>query len=107
MWWWQSQEPAGALSLGGSVPEEFGTCWAWLTPTEIADPADAIATIETLLMKVRRAINFSSSLVRLGGQSQSRCVQNGMLTPRKQEGPLWELILADVAEARFVEAAVS
>src|SRR6266516_2221044 len=63
MWWWQSQAPAGALSLAGSLPEEFGTCWARLTPTKMRGAADAIATIEAFLMNVRRAIMFPSRLV--------------------------------------------
>src|SRR5438876_7649313 len=63
MWWWQSQAPAGALSLAGSLPEEFGTCWAWLTPTKMRGAADAIATIEAFLMNVRRAIMFPSRLL--------------------------------------------
>src|SRR6516225_317648 len=28
MWCWQSQALAGALSFGGSVPDEYLTCWA-------------------------------------------------------------------------------
>jgi len=52
---WQSQAPYGALSLGGSVPAEFDTCWPRPWPP-IADAVAAIATIEALLMKVRRAI---------------------------------------------------
>src|ERR1044071_1184592 len=52
---WQSQAPCGALSLGGSVPAEFDTCCPRPCPP-IADAVAAIATIEALLMKVRRAI---------------------------------------------------
>src|SRR6267154_284317 len=52
---WQSQAPCGALSLGGSAPVEFDTCWPWLS-RPIADAVAAIATIEALLMKVRRAV---------------------------------------------------
>jgi hypothetical protein len=48
------------LRLPGPLPEEFGTCWAWLTPTEMSAAVDAIAIAEALLMKVRRAIMFSS-----------------------------------------------
>ena len=55
---WQSAALAGALSLGGSVPTEFGTCWAWLCPTWIPEVVAAIAAIEAPLMKVRRAIIF-------------------------------------------------
>jgi hypothetical protein len=63
MWWWQSQAPAGAFSAAGSLPEEFGTCWAWLTPMEMAGPADPIAAIEMLLMNVRRAIIICSQAI--------------------------------------------
>src|SRR6266702_3898088 len=52
---WQSQAPSGALSFGGSVPAEFDTCWPRLS-RPIADAVAAIAIIEALLMKVRRAI---------------------------------------------------
>jgi hypothetical protein len=31
---WQSLALAGALSFGGSVPVELGTCWALLERTE-------------------------------------------------------------------------
>src|SRR6266853_6474847 len=52
---WQSQAPCGAFSFGGSVPAEFDTCWPRLC-RPIVDAVAAIATIEALLMKVRRAI---------------------------------------------------
>src|SRR5713101_1230694 len=52
---WQSQAPSGALSFGGSVPAEFDTCWPRLS-RPIAGAVAAIAIIEALLMKVRRAI---------------------------------------------------
>src|SRR5256885_2055287 len=51
----QSRAPGGARGLGGSVPAEFDTCCPRPCPP-IADAVAAIATIEALLMKVRRAI---------------------------------------------------
>src|SRR6266700_2735648 len=71
MWWWQSQAPAGALSFAGSVPEEFGTCWARLDRTETPAVDAASASIEAPLMKLRRAI-MSSSLPWLGRPASSR-----------------------------------
>ena len=53
---WQSAALAGALSFGGSVPTEFGTCWALLCGTWIPEAVAAIAAIEAPRMKVRRAI---------------------------------------------------
>src|SRR2546422_4586939 len=60
---WQSQAPSGALSFGGSVPAEFDTCWPRLC-RPIADAVAAIATIEALLMKVRRAVMLISLIPR-------------------------------------------
>jgi len=60
MWWWQSHAPGGASSFAGSVPVEFGTCWAKLSRTYIRDVDAASASIEAPLMKVRRAIMFLS-----------------------------------------------
>src|SRR6266853_4862407 len=74
---WQSQAPSGALRRGGPVPAEFDTCWPWLCRTPIADAVAAIATIEALLMKVRRAI-MSISLI-------SRRMEHPV--PDRQEGP--------------------
>src|SRR5260221_3332690 len=74
---WQSQAPSGALSRGGPVPAEFDTCWPWLCRTPIADAVAAIATIEALLMNVRRAI-MSISLI-------SRRMEHPV--PDRQEGP--------------------
>jgi hypothetical protein len=48
------------LSLAGSVPEEFGTCWAKLSRT-YSDVDAATASIEARLMKVRRAIMDDTS----------------------------------------------
>src|SRR5262245_62675685 len=58
---WQSAALVGALSLGGSAPTEFGTCWASLWPTWIPEAVAVIAATEAPLMKVRRAIIFSSA----------------------------------------------
>jgi hypothetical protein len=44
------------LSFAGSLPEEFGTCWAKLSRTNSGDVDAASASIEVRLMKVRRAI---------------------------------------------------
>src|SRR5215831_13855726 len=60
---WQSAALVGALSLGGSAPTEFGTCWASLWPTWIPEAVAVIAATEAPLMKVRRAIIFSSRVV--------------------------------------------
>jgi hypothetical protein len=51
------------LSLGGSVPTEFGTCWALLGSTRIAEAAAAIAAMEAPRIKVRRAIIVSPGFV--------------------------------------------
>src|SRR5262249_7886032 len=59
---WQSAALVGALSLGGSAPAEFGTCWAWLWPTWIPEAVAVIAATEAPLIKVRRAIIFSHEL---------------------------------------------
>src|SRR5262249_5718698 len=59
---WQSAALVGALSLGGSAPTEFGTCWASLWPTWIPEAVAVIAATQAPLMKVRRAIIFSSPL---------------------------------------------
>src|SRR5947208_5186659 len=69
---WQSQAPCGALSLGGSVPAEFDTCWPRPCPP-IADAVAAIATIEALLMKVRRAIILVSLSPKTRRRSSARC----------------------------------
>src|SRR4051794_6623896 len=58
---WQSAAFGGALSFGGSVPEEFGTRWA--CPGCGMD--DAAATAATPWMNVRRAIMASSRTRRL------------------------------------------
>src|SRR5437763_9436305 len=58
MWWWQSHAPGGALIFAGSVPEEFGTCWARLSRTERRDVVAASAASEAPLTNVRRAIMF-------------------------------------------------
>src|SRR5712692_7239180 len=76
---WQSQAPSGALSFGGSVPAEFGTCWPWLR-RPVADAVAAIATIEALLMKVRRAI-ISISLFRKGWSTRCPSVKTAALGP--------------------------
>src|SRR5438067_1550138 len=52
---WQSQEFAGALSLGDSVPTEFGTCCADVVP--------ANASADMLLTNVRRCTYFSSVII--------------------------------------------
>jgi hypothetical protein len=88
---WQSQAPSGALSFGGSVPVEFDTCWPWLC-RPIADAVAAIATIEALLMNVRRAV-MSISLIsqrmehpvpdRQGRRSRARRIRISF--PRKEE----------------------
>src|SRR5213596_1525513 len=62
MWWWQSQAPGGALTLAGSVPEEFGTCWAKLSRMEMPAVVAASAASEAPLTNVRRAIMFFPSL---------------------------------------------
>src|SRR5262249_31625623 len=81
---WQSAALAGALSLGGSVPTEFVTCWARPCPMSIPGAAAVIAAIGAPLMKVRRAIIFSSrvvliqtNLLQLGGRAE------GLLNPTK------------------------
>jgi|SoimicmetaTmtLPA_FD_contig_51_2210532_length_686_multi_2_in_0_out_0_1 hypothetical protein len=53
---WQSHALAGALSLGASVPDEYGTCWASLLRTEMPDTAADIAAKDAPLRSVRRAI---------------------------------------------------
>src|SRR6266567_7093478 len=68
---WQSQAPSGALSFGGSVPAEFDTCWPRLC-RPIADAVAAIATIEALLMKVRRAVMLISLCPKTRGRSLDR-----------------------------------
>src|SRR5262249_33689801 len=60
---WQSAALAGALSLGGPAPTEFGTCWASLWPTWFPVAVAVFAATEAPLMKVRRAIIFSSLAV--------------------------------------------
>src|SRR6266849_1353839 len=61
---WQSQACSGALSLGGSVPVEFGTaCWPWLC-RPIVEAVPAIAIMEAFLMNVRRAIMLISLISR-------------------------------------------
>src|SRR2546422_11149553 len=67
---WQSQAPSGALSFGGSVPAEFDTCWPRLC-RPIADAVAAIATIEALLMKVRRAVMLISLIPQRMGHAGS------------------------------------
>src|SRR3979411_1712605 len=57
MWWWQSQALGGAFSLGGAMPDEFGTSWAWLCCMETPVAAASVAA-EATLMKVRRATIF-------------------------------------------------
>src|SRR5258708_13775981 len=88
---WQSQAPSGALSFGGSVPAEVDTCWPWLCRS-IADAVAAIAAIEALLMKVRRAV-MSISLIsqrmehpvpdRQGRRSRARRIRISF--PHKEE----------------------
>src|SRR5216683_7098508 len=88
---WQSHAPSGALSFGASVPAEFDTGWPWLC-RPIADAVAAIATIEALLMKVRRAV-MSISLIsqrmehpvpdRQGRRSRARRIRISF--PRKEE----------------------
>src|SRR5215813_545500 len=46
---WQSAALAGALSLGGPAPTEFGTCWASLWPTWIPEAVAVIAATEAPL----------------------------------------------------------
>src|SRR5262249_21956757 len=60
MWWSQSQAPAAALSLADSLPDEFGTCCAWLKLAKMHGAADAIVNIEALLMNVRRVVMLLS-----------------------------------------------
>src|ERR1041385_3382579 len=60
---WQSAAWAGALSLGGSVPTEFGTCWALLFLAWMVEVVAAIAAIEAPLIKVRRAIIVSPGFI--------------------------------------------
>src|SRR2546425_9855751 len=87
---WQSQAPSGALSFGGSVPAEFDTCWPRLC-RPIADAVAAIATIEALLMKVRRAIMSISHCPKTRGRSLdrraplSRRAKDGAPAPDPQE----------------------
>src|SRR4051812_39246141 len=53
---WQSQALAGALSLGASVPLEFGTeCWAWLSLIG-SPPVAARPAIAVVCRNVRRSI---------------------------------------------------
>src|SRR5260221_5986076 len=88
---WQSHAPSGALSFGGSVPAEFDTGWPWLC-RPIADAVAAIATIEALLMNVRRAV-MSISLIsqrmehpgpdRQGRRSRARRIRISF--PRNEE----------------------
>src|SRR5450759_513445 len=65
---WQSAAFAGALSLGGPVPEELGTaCWALLSCIRIT-PVVANAVMPAAFRKSRRSIVFwvmSLLLVRL------------------------------------------
>src|SRR6266851_2876676 len=87
---WQSQAPSGALNFGGSVPAEFDTCWPWLC-RPIADAVPAIAIIEALLMKVRRAIILISLARkpadgRLTGRHSFRAAQRmGHPAPDRQD----------------------
>src|SRR5215470_7596053 len=45
---WQSHAFAGALSLGGSVPDENGTASAWALRTDNPDTAATAATVAPL-----------------------------------------------------------
>src|ERR1700690_1016042 len=62
MCWWQSHDSGGAFSLGGAVPEVFGTAsCAALNGAETipaAPPAVANVASPALLMNVRRPILF-------------------------------------------------
>src|SRR6267378_3212951 len=90
---WQSQAPSGALSFGGSLPAEFDTCWPRLC-RPIADAVAAIATIEALLMKVRRAIMLISLCPKTRRRSFdrqalfSRCAKDGAPGARPSRPPV-------------------
>ena len=55
---WQSAAFAGALSLGGSVPAEFGTLLGVTCATCSPEVVTLIAAIEAPLINERRAIIF-------------------------------------------------
>src|SRR5262245_5880343 len=76
---WQSQVLAGTLSLGGSVPEELGTDWAWLLRIGSADVANA--AIAAPLKNLRRAIMLPPFL----GRSWSLLVVPRSVRLRAQE----------------------
>src|SRR5438034_187965 len=85
---WQSQAPCGALSLGGSLPAEFDTCCPRPWPP-IADAVAAIATIEALLMKVRRAIILVSLCPKTRRRSSARCyAKDGAPGARPSRSPV-------------------
>src|SRR5262249_43695703 len=76
---WQSAALGGALSFGGSVPVEFGTCWAWLDRTDSPVAAAVTASSEARMMKSRRAIMVSS---RFGRSGRRRHLDPYNLNPR-------------------------
>src|ERR1700682_6293558 len=59
---WQSATFAGALSRGGSLPTELGTCCARVGRTPSPAAVVAMAASEAPLSNVRRAIMGSSRL---------------------------------------------
>src|SRR4030081_1834630 len=62
---WQSQALGGALSLGGSVPAEYGTDWALPGRMEIPVVAAATTAMAAPLSMLRPALVWDSPCVRL------------------------------------------